>query len=61
MEDNINTARIAEILGVSREHVTDRVTKRPDFPKPKINRSRKMRYWSEREVLRWAAGEKQPA
>ena len=56
MIDPIDTAGIAALLGVCRRHVTERVTKRPDFPAPIIDVSRKMRRWSESEVLKWAAG-----
>lgn len=30
----MSAADIAELLGLSREYVTDRITKRLDFPKP---------------------------
>jgi predicted DNA-binding transcriptional regulator AlpA len=60
-DNTIDTARIAEILGVSREYVTDRITKRPGFPRPVINVSRKVRRWSEAEVRKWAANAGQPA
>lgn len=49
----IDTAGIAAMLGVTREHVTDRITKRPDFPKPFINVSRRLRYWRQSEVQAW--------
>lgn len=49
----LDTAGIAAILGVTREHVTDRITKRPDFPKPFINVSRRLRYWRQSEVQAW--------
>jgi predicted DNA-binding transcriptional regulator AlpA len=61
MNETIDTARIAEILGITREHATDKVTKRPDFPKPVINASRKMRRWDEAAVRAWAAKAGQPA
>ncbi len=54
MSTLIDTARIAEILGMSREHVTDRITKLPDFPAPALNRSQRMRRWVEADVLAWA-------
>lgn len=59
MSTLIDTARIAQILGVTRVYVTDRITKRPDFPKPIINVSRKVRRWSESEVMTWAAKPRQ--
>lgn len=57
-DDDIDTARIAEILGVTREHVTDRITKRVDFPKPTRNVTRRLRRWSEAQVRAWMRGEK---
>lgn len=30
----IDTAGIAALTGLTREHVTDRIIKRPDFPAP---------------------------
>jgi predicted DNA-binding transcriptional regulator AlpA len=52
----LDTAGIAALLGLSREHVTDRLTKRVDFPKPYINVSRRTRYWRTSDVLKWMAG-----
>ena len=49
----LDTAGIAAMLGVTRVHVTDRITKRPDFPKPFINVSRRLRYWRASEVKAW--------
>ena len=49
----LDTAGIAELLGVTRVHVTDRITKRPDFPKPFINVSRRLRYWRTSDVNAW--------
>lgn len=53
--DYVDTAQIAELLHVSRAHVTDRLTKRPDFPRPRVNISRVVRRWSREEVLEWAS------
>ena len=47
----IDTAGIAELLGVSRQHVTDRVVTRPDFPKPVVDMSQRVRRWAQDEVL----------
>lgn len=49
----LDTAGIAAMLGVTRVHVTDRITKRPDFPKPFINVSRRLRYWRTSDVKAW--------
>lgn len=55
----VDTADIAKMFGFSRGHVTDRLTKRPDFPKPVINISPRTRRWSERDVLAFAQGKPQ--
>lgn len=47
----MSPADIAALLGLSREHVTDRITKRVDFPKPFINVSRRTRYWRTVDVM----------
>lgn len=52
----LDTAGIAALLGLSRVHVTDRLTKRVDFPKPYINVSRRTRYWRTSDVLKWMGG-----
>lgn len=49
----MSTADIAALLGLSREHVTDRITKRPDFPKPFIKVSQRTRYWRTSDILEW--------
>jgi len=49
----IDTAGIAQMLGYSRRHVTDVITKRPDFPRPVIATSQKNRWWDETQVMRW--------
>ena len=36
----IDTEGIAPLLGLTRQHVTDRLTKRRDFPRPVIDLSR---------------------
>lgn len=54
----LDTAGIAAMLGVTRVHVTDRITKRPDFPKPFINVSRRLRYWRQSDVQAWMKGGK---
>lgn len=52
------TADIARALGVARKTVTDKWTKRPDFPPPKQRISRKVVRWSADEVQAWATGER---
>ncbi|ASI68532.1 hypothetical protein BA022_08155 [Diaphorobacter nitroreducens] len=56
----VDTAGIAALLGCTRAHVTDRLTKRPDFPKPFINVSQKMRYWRLADVQAFMQGKRQP-
>ena len=53
----LDTAGISALLGLSREYVTDRITKRVDFPKPFINVSRKTRYWRTTDVHAWMRGD----
>lgn len=50
--DLIDTQEIARMLGVTRAHVTNRLTKRPDFPKPAVNLSQRLRKWKREDVLR---------
>ncbi|SFE87989.1 helix-turn-helix transcriptional regulator [Paracidovorax wautersii] len=54
----VDTAGIAAMLGCTRAHVTDRLTKRPDFPKPFINVSQKMRYWRLGDVQAFLQGKR---
>ena len=54
----IDTAGIAALLGCTRAHVTDRLTKRRDFPRPLVSVSQKLRKWGEHDVRRWARGER---
>jgi predicted DNA-binding transcriptional regulator AlpA len=50
------TADIARALGVQRRTVTDKWTKRPDFPVPKQRINRKVVRWSAEDVQAWATG-----
>lgn len=54
----MDTAGIAALLGCSRGHVTDRLTKRPDFPRPFINVSQKIRYWRLADVQAYMQGKR---
>jgi predicted DNA-binding transcriptional regulator AlpA len=53
----LDTGQIAELLGLKRTYVTDKLTKQPDFPRPEVNRSQKLRRWKESDVMAWARGE----
>lgn len=55
--DLIGTGDIASLLGLTRAHVTDRLSKRPDFPAPVLRLSRKTVRWSRRAIERWIADE----
>lgn len=55
----MTTKDIAETFGLSHEYVTDKVTKRPDFPKPVVNLSQRLRRWNKAEVERWFTAERQ--
>lgn len=52
----IDTGGIAALLGVSRPHVTDRLTKDPTFPAPVIDLSQRLRRWDRAQVLAWLSG-----
>lgn len=49
----LDTQGIAELLGLSRGHVTNRLTKRPGFPRPVVNISARTRRWSLNDVQKW--------
>lgn len=51
--DLIDTAEIARMVGVTREYATDRLVKRPGFPRPAISLSQKTRRWRRGDVQRW--------
>lgn len=55
-KDEIDTKGIADLLGLKREYVTDVLVKRPDFPKPVMNLTRRIRRWSRSDVERFKAG-----
>lgn len=50
------TADIARIFGVKQRTVTEKWTKRPDFPAPKQRINRKVVRWSPEDVQQWATG-----
>ncbi len=54
--DLIDTKEIARLLGVTRAHVTNRLTKRPDFPAPAVNISQRLRKWRKDDVLKMISG-----
>lgn len=49
----IDTKDISRLLGVTRAHCVGRIIKRPDFPKPAMDLSQRMRRWRKDEVLRF--------
>lgn len=57
----LTATQVAELLGVSRKHFIDTISKRYDFPAPKIIVSRVTRFWDRDEVLKWAAKPKRAA
>lgn len=57
MSDTLDTKDIADVLGVTRAYATDVLVKRPDFPPPVINRSRRIRRWAREAVQAWASGD----
>jgi predicted DNA-binding transcriptional regulator AlpA len=53
MNDLLSTADIARLLGLTRDYTTDKLTKRPGFPKPRVAISQKTRRWAREEVELW--------
>ena len=51
--DLIGTQDIARMLGVTRSHCVGRIIKRPDFPKPAINLSQRLRKWKREDVMKF--------
>lgn len=49
----IGTKEIAEMFALSREYVTDKLTKRADFPKPQLKVNRKVKRWDLAEIEAW--------
>lgn len=60
MSNEIDAGTVAQLLGVTRQHFTDRISKRPDFPKPVVNFSPKSRKWRFDEVMRWRGNASPP-
>jgi hypothetical protein len=54
--DLVDTGEIARMLGVTRAHVTNRLSKRPDWPKPAVDLSQRLRRWRREDVLRLVVG-----
>jgi predicted DNA-binding transcriptional regulator AlpA len=54
--DLIGTKEIARMLGVTQAHATNRIVKRPDFPKPAIDLSQRLRKWRREDVVRAVIG-----
>lgn len=52
--NTIDSAQAAAALGVTRQHFTDRLCKKPGFPAPVINFSQRSRRWRLQDVLAWA-------
>jgi predicted DNA-binding transcriptional regulator AlpA len=44
---------IAALIAVPRPFVRDVLVKRPDFPRPSLALSQKMRRWSRQDVEKW--------
>lgn len=51
--DLISAADIAADLGLAREYVTDKLTKRPDFPPPALRLSQKTVRWLRDDYESW--------
>ena len=49
----VTTADIAAALEFGREYVTDRLVKRPDFPKPALRLNKKVVKWRRSDFEAW--------
>lgn len=61
MANEIDAGQVAQLLGVSRGYFTDKLSKKPGFPKPVVNFSPRSRRWRYDEILRWRQGNLQAA
>lgn len=52
----IDYGEIAELVGVTRAHARNRLTKQPDFPAPCVRVSTQIIRWQLTDVLAWMAG-----
>jgi predicted DNA-binding transcriptional regulator AlpA len=53
MNDLLDTKDIAQMLGVTRAHCVGRIVKRPDFPKPAVALTQRLKRWRKAEVMKW--------
>ena len=53
MTDLLDLDGISQIIGTPRAYVRDTLVKRPDFPRPCLNLSNKMRRWGKQDVEKW--------
>ena len=51
--DLLGTKDIARMLGISQAHCVGRIIKRPDFPRPVVNLSQRLRKWRREDVLKF--------
>ena len=54
MTDLLTREQIAQRFGVKLRTVTDKWTKRPDFPTPARRINRRLVWWRAEDVERWA-------
>lgn len=54
MTEEWTTADIARRFGIERRTVTEKWTKRPDFPKPVRRVSQRLVWWRAEDVLAWS-------
>jgi predicted DNA-binding transcriptional regulator AlpA len=54
LPDLLTTKDISSLLNVNHRHCVERIIKRPDFPKPTVNLSRRLKRWNRMDILKWA-------
>lgn len=55
-QNRLDYTGAAELLGVSRRYLVNKLSKRPDFPRPIMRISNRTVWWDERDVIAWAKG-----
>lgn len=53
MTDMLTRADIAEMLNIEQRYVSESLEKRPDFPRPVLALSTRLKRWARDDVQRW--------
>lgn len=53
MSELIDITELAQALKLPRNYVRDSLVKKPDFPRPALNLSQRVRKWDAQDVRQW--------